>query len=157
MAALPDYAGTYSHTSLRPVASYVARPGLQKQTEERLRDARIAGAAHSGMLPLIGLGGAGKSQLAMNYIEMHREDYATVFWVDARLRESIEQITILLKLKLELQRTQAFICRNLDSSSRRKAHQNIGSSDGGPLNAYQPSSDQNAPHFFVGALPHSTI
>lgn len=91
MAALPDYAGTYSHTSLRPVASYVARPGLQKHIKERLRDARIAGAAHSSMLILVGLGGAGKMQLALNYIQMHREDYAAIFWVDARLRELVEQ------------------------------------------------------------------
>lgn len=79
MAALPDYAGTCSHTSLQPVASLVARAGLQKKNEEMLRGARIAGAAHSSILILVSLGGAGKSQLAPNYIQMLREDYAAIF------------------------------------------------------------------------------
>ncbi|KAK5673991.1 hypothetical protein LTS10_013250 [Elasticomyces elasticus] len=39
----------------------------------------------------VGLGGAGESQLGQNYIQTHREDYAAVFWVDARLRESVER------------------------------------------------------------------
>ena len=87
----PDYTGTYSYTSLQPVASYVARPELQRQVEERLDSACAVGVARYTVLILVGLGGAGKSQLALNYIHTHREDYSAVFWVDARLRESVER------------------------------------------------------------------
>ena len=89
--ARPEYTGTYSYTSLHPVANYVARPELQKQVEERLNSARAAGAAQNTIVILVGLGGAGKSQLALNHIHTHREDYSAVFWVDARLRESVER------------------------------------------------------------------
>jgi len=81
----------YSYTSLRPVASYVDRPTLQKQIEEQLGNAPSARATCSRILPLIGLGGAGKSQLARNYIQTHRKDYFGIFWVDARLQESVER------------------------------------------------------------------
>ncbi|KAK3621115.1 hypothetical protein LTR56_022979 [Elasticomyces elasticus] len=91
VAAHPDYVGTYLHTSLRPVASYVARPVLQMQVEERMYDARAAGAACRSVVIMVGLGGAGKSQLALHYIQTHRTEYSAVFWVDTRSRESLER------------------------------------------------------------------
>ena len=45
----------------------------------------------SSIVVLVGLGGAGKSQLTLNYIRTHRTEYDAVFWVDARLRESLER------------------------------------------------------------------
>ena len=50
--------------------------------QERLHNARTAGAARNTSLVLVGLCGAGKSKLALNYIYTHREDYSAVFWVD---------------------------------------------------------------------------
>ncbi|KAK0887580.1 hypothetical protein LTR02_017094 [Friedmanniomyces endolithicus] len=91
VATQPDYAGTYSHTSLRPVARYVVRRELQQQVEARLHEARSGGRIHSSIVVLVGLGGAGKSQLALNYIQAHRKEYNAVFWVDARLGESLER------------------------------------------------------------------
>ena len=38
-----------------------------------------------------GLSGAGKSQLVLNYIQEHREDYRTVFWIEAGSKETIER------------------------------------------------------------------
>ena len=38
-----------------------------------------------------GLGGAGKSQLVLNYIREYRRDYAAVFWIEAGSKESIER------------------------------------------------------------------
>ncbi|OQN95386.1 hypothetical protein B0A48_18634 [Cryoendolithus antarcticus] len=90
-ATRPDYAGTYSHTSLRPLASYVVRQKLQQQVKERLHASRADGGTHSRLVVLVGLGGAGKSQLALNYIQTHRKEYDAVFWVDVRQRESLER------------------------------------------------------------------
>ncbi|KAI7194846.1 hypothetical protein KC316_g4698, partial [Hortaea werneckii] len=86
-----DFAGTYSHMSLRPVAGYVVRQELQQEVEERIREARASGGTQSSIVVLVGLGGAGKSQLALNYIQTRRTEYNAVFWVDARLRESLER------------------------------------------------------------------
>jgi hypothetical protein len=38
-----------------------------------------------------GLGGAGKSQLVLNYIRTYRNDYAGVFWIQAGQKESVER------------------------------------------------------------------
>ncbi len=38
-----------------------------------------------------GLGGAGKSQLVLNYIHEYRRDYTAVFWIEAGSKESIER------------------------------------------------------------------
>lgn len=38
-----------------------------------------------------GLGGAGKSQLVLNYIQEYRHNYSAIFWVGAGSKESIER------------------------------------------------------------------
>ena len=43
------------------------------------------------ILAVWGLGGAGKSQLVLNYIHEYRRDYAAVFWIEAGSKESIER------------------------------------------------------------------
>jgi len=43
------------------------------------------------ILVVWGLGGAGKSQLVLNYIREYRRDYAAVFWIEAGSKESIER------------------------------------------------------------------
>ena len=40
---------------------------------------------------MFGLGGAGKSQLVLNYIQEYRGDYRAVFWIDAGSKETIER------------------------------------------------------------------
>ncbi|KAK1044083.1 hypothetical protein LTR74_018346 [Friedmanniomyces endolithicus] len=91
VATRPDYAGTYSHTSLQPVASYLVRRQLQQQVEDRLHEARAGRRIHTSIVVLVSLGGAGKSQLTLIYIQTHQTEYNAVFWVDARLRESLER------------------------------------------------------------------
>ena len=43
------------------------------------------------ILVVWGLGGAGKSQLVLNYIREYRQDYTAVFWIEAGSKESIER------------------------------------------------------------------
>jgi hypothetical protein len=38
-----------------------------------------------------GLGGSGKSQLILDYVRKYREDYSTIFWIEAGQKESIER------------------------------------------------------------------
>lgn len=40
------------------------------------------------ILVVWGLGGAGKSQLVLNYIREYRQDYTAVFWIEAGSKES---------------------------------------------------------------------
>ena len=80
--------GHYSYTALRPVASYVPRPKLHRKIQElhNGKDAR-----ETRILVVHGLGGSGKSQLVLNYMREYREDYSTVFWIEAGQKESIER------------------------------------------------------------------
>ena len=43
------------------------------------------------MLVIWGLGGAGKSQLVLNYIQEYRYDYSAVFWIEAGQKETLER------------------------------------------------------------------
>ena len=43
------------------------------------------------ILVVWGLGGAGKSQLVLNYIREYRQDYSAVFWIECGSKESIER------------------------------------------------------------------
>lgn len=52
------------------------------------------------ILVVWGLGGAGKSQLMLNYIREYRRDYAAVFWIEAGSKESIERDYVQIYLLL---------------------------------------------------------
>ena len=83
--------GQYSKSSLQPVVNYVPRPGLHQKINEKLRDHQGDGIETMQKLLLWGLGGAGKSQLVLNYIREHGHDYSAVFWIEAESKGSIER------------------------------------------------------------------
>lgn len=61
-------------------------------------------------LVIHGIGGAGKTQLALDYIQRYRHDYSAIFWIEAGSRKSIErdhtQVYVLLySLHLEVGHT----------------------------------------------------
>jgi len=68
--------------------------------KERLHDTVEHRGRSSKTLVVCGLGGAGKSQLTLSYIESYRDDYTAVFWIDAgakiRLEADYKQIRNLL-------------------------------------------------------------
>ncbi|EUC26875.1 hypothetical protein COCCADRAFT_31470 [Bipolaris zeicola 26-R-13] len=49
--------------------------------------------AHSGTKTLVvwGLGGAGKTQLVLDYVQQHRDQYKATFWIEAERKESLER------------------------------------------------------------------
>jgi len=82
--------GPYSKLSLR--VNYVFRPKLHERIKEGLHnrpgDERTQS---SKVLVVWGLGGAGKSQLVLTYLQEYRTDYSNIFWVEAGTKEAIEQ------------------------------------------------------------------
>ncbi|KAI9715703.1 MAG: hypothetical protein M1812_005855 [Candelaria pacifica] len=88
---LSTYEGHYAHSSLRPVPNYVSRPRLHQKIKEQLHDLKDDGVEDVLVLVVWGLGGAGKSQLVLNYIREYRRDYTAVFWIEAGTKESIER------------------------------------------------------------------
>ena len=68
---------------LEMVCTYTQRPSLSLAIEEKLhKHERQNGAPHA--LAIYGLGGSGKTQLALNFIAEHKEDYSPILWIDAQ-------------------------------------------------------------------------
>jgi cellobiose-specific phosphotransferase system component IIB len=85
-----EFAGHYSNTALRSVKSFVPRPELHTQIKERLHDTLQGRGRSCKILVVCGLGGAGKSQLMLNYIENFKDDYTATFWIDASSKARLE-------------------------------------------------------------------
>lgn len=72
---------------LETVASYTQRDELWKELEEKLR-IRHEMASVPFAVAIHGLGGAGKSQLALKCAESHRNQYNPILWIDATDEEA---------------------------------------------------------------------
>jgi tetratricopeptide (TPR) repeat protein len=91
VAPQPDYSGHYSFSSFGPVSTYVNRPGLHDRIKEQLHDRLEETEPGARILVVWGLGGAGKSQLVLNYLQECRSDYSAAFWVETGQKESLER------------------------------------------------------------------
>ncbi|KFA81586.1 hypothetical protein S40288_09615 [Stachybotrys chartarum IBT 40288] len=86
-AFLADSRKHHYAVPLGRVHTYMERAELSMKMEEMLQtrhekaDAPYAVALH-------GLGGAGKSQLALDYAEQHRDQYGSILWIDATDEEA---------------------------------------------------------------------
>jgi hypothetical protein len=88
------------------VSTYTDRPDVSKELDEKL--AWQPGTGNARTIALIGLGGTGKSQLALRFIEKHEAEYDTILWIDVRdeetARSSFARCCRALGLPVELRR-----------------------------------------------------
>jgi tetratricopeptide (TPR) repeat protein len=68
------------------VPTFTKRPQLWQELGEKLRKAHGTGLAYA--VAVVGLGGTGKTQLVLRYIEEHEKDYDTVLWIDVQSEET---------------------------------------------------------------------
>jgi Ni2+-binding GTPase involved in maturation of urease and hydrogenase len=71
---------------LATVSTYTDRLNLSQELKEKLGKTHGTGLAHAAAV--IGLGGTGKTQLVLHYIEEHEAEYDTVLWIDVRTEET---------------------------------------------------------------------
>jgi KaiC/GvpD/RAD55 family RecA-like ATPase len=71
---------------LATVSTYADRPELSKELEEKLSKTHGTGLAHAAAV--VGIGGTGKTQLVLHYIEKHKAEYDPVLWIDVRTKET---------------------------------------------------------------------
>lgn len=69
------------------VSTYIERPYLSEERKVKL-EKRHGGAGLAYAAAVTGLGGTGKTQLVLRYIEGHEEEYDTVLWIDVRSEET---------------------------------------------------------------------
>jgi ABC-type phosphate/phosphonate transport system ATPase subunit len=89
---------------LATVSTYTERCSLSQELKEKLSKTHGTGLAHA--VAIVGLGGAGKTQLVLHYIERHEAEYGTILWIDARTKEtarsSYERCCRMLGLPVEI-------------------------------------------------------
>ena len=67
--------------------TYTERPQLSEELGQKLR--RVCGGKRPPQAVAVkGLGGTGKTQLVLRYIQEHDEEYKTVLWLDVRSEET---------------------------------------------------------------------
>jgi tetratricopeptide (TPR) repeat protein len=92
LSSRADFTGSYAYSSLQPVSTYVRRPYLERQLHEQLLSPSGTNDLQEMRTAVVwGLGGAGKSQLALKYLQEHRKQYRAVFWIEADQKETIER------------------------------------------------------------------
>src|SRR5271155_1507136 len=88
----------------KKVASYTSRHHLSHSITEKLQEL-VQREGRPRALVIHGLGGSGKTQLALNFIEEHRDRFRPIFWIDAQspetARSSFERCARKLGLKVE--------------------------------------------------------
>ena len=69
------------------VSTYTARQTLSEQLSQKLHKP-YRGKALAYAVAVTGLGGTGKTQLVLHYVEEHEDEYSTILWIDARSEET---------------------------------------------------------------------
>jgi tetratricopeptide (TPR) repeat protein len=91
------------------IDTYTERPTLSSAVVEKLRILHDK-ADVPRALAIHGLGGCGKTQLALKYIEDHKAEYRTILWIDAKdettTRSSFERCAYDLQLGVDFNQTE---------------------------------------------------
>ena len=77
-----------------PVARFVNRPKDMQQLEQVLLPQTQAESFRRKILVLNGLGGIGKTQLAVEFARKHQAAFTSVFWLDGSSKDSLKQSII---------------------------------------------------------------
>lgn len=89
------------HNVTEPVKHFVPRTDLEDQIKRQLHDSITSRQRSAKILVIHGIGGAGKSQLALGYVRTYRDDYSFIFVIDASGKSSVElhYVQVYRKLK----------------------------------------------------------
>ncbi|EUC44359.1 hypothetical protein COCMIDRAFT_98402 [Bipolaris oryzae ATCC 44560] len=91
VATRHDFTGQFAYAALKPVEAFVPRSSLHDQIHTQL--ARAATDNSTKTLVVWGLGGAGKTQLVLDYCvrKYYRAEYKATFWIEAGRKGSLER------------------------------------------------------------------
>lgn len=86
-----DYLVPFSMAGLPVTKHFVQREAEMRQLENFFRsDADVDGKRRKVSV-VHGLGGMGKTQLCVEYVRRHREDFTAVFWLDGSSKDALRQ------------------------------------------------------------------
>ncbi|TVY32678.1 hypothetical protein LOCC1_G008328 [Lachnellula occidentalis] len=88
-----DYSGEYRvafNLDRGPtVSKFVGRPGEMRELERTLLPKQLSG--RQKKFVLIGIGGIGKTQLAVEFSRQHHHEFSAVFWLDGSSEDSVKR------------------------------------------------------------------
>jgi tetratricopeptide (TPR) repeat protein len=93
VALLPPTPQDICSVPAQRVGTYTSRDKLSQRIRETLRPPTLDGddsdAGEFRALIIHGMGGVGKTQLALNFIQENREHYSPILWIDAHTPETV--------------------------------------------------------------------
>ena len=79
----------FFYLPVRQISTFVPRPDLHEEISKGLANDPSPSSTIQRLCVIHGLGGAGKSQLVLYYVERMRTRYSGIFWIDAANTDSI--------------------------------------------------------------------
>jgi hypothetical protein len=81
----------FSLQRIRLSNNFVARPSITQEIEKCLSPRRRSQNTQRRVFVLYGLGGIGKTQLAVNFARQHKAAFSSVLWLDGRSEDQLKQ------------------------------------------------------------------
>ena len=78
----------FCYPEVRQNVTFIGREDLLEQLRENVE--ADSGRANMTEVVLYGTGGMGKTQLALEYVHRHNEEYSSVFWINAASEQSLK-------------------------------------------------------------------
>ncbi|EGU77181.1 hypothetical protein FOXB_12308, partial [Fusarium oxysporum f. sp. conglutinans Fo5176] len=83
---------SYPLSSMTPVKSFIQRPSLRDSIRDQLmKPLEVNRQGEVKKVGVWGMGGVGKSQLALSYLQRYRAEYDATFWIQADQTASIDR------------------------------------------------------------------
>lgn len=145
-----DGFATYWYVPYQRNLFFTGREEILKLLHNWLRSER----AGKGGVPLLisGLGGIGKTQIAIEYAYLHASEYSAVFWLSAENTEHITASVLAIAAHMELPE-----CREADQQRVVQAVQHWLSTHGNWLLIWDNLEDPLLLHRFLQSAPRGTV
>jgi hypothetical protein len=97
-----------------PVGDFVGRDEQLNQIKQQLQATATEKSCRK-VFVVHGLGGMGKTQLAVKYARQHQEDYSAIFWIDGSTRTQLQQSFLDIAKRIPQEQLQENVVAGLNS------------------------------------------
>jgi hypothetical protein len=97
-----------------PVGDFVGRDEQLDQIKQQLQPTATEKSGRK-VFVVHGLGGMGKTQLAVKYARQHQDDYSAIFWIDGSTRTQLQQSFLDIAKRIPQEQLQENVAAGLNS------------------------------------------